>query len=99
MSKYSAEYWDHRRDLEKHEPRATDPVKDHPVLGTYTEPKRAAAPIDAIEIAVLVKGMSNITEAARLIDQYAATVAAGAKLEGVQQVYDRIDDLLPKVSA
>lgn len=52
---------------------------------------RPSDPINAIEIAVLVKGMKNITEAACLIDQYASAVAAGARLEGVQQAYDRMN--------
>jgi hypothetical protein len=52
---------------------------------------RPSDPINAVEIAVLVKGLKNITEAAALIDQYAATVAAGARLEGVEQAYDRMN--------
>lgn len=83
---------EHDREIQKHEPRHDD----HPVLGKYTEPKRTASPIDAIEIAVLVKGMSNITEAAKLIDQYASAQAAAAKLEEAQHIYDRIDRCLVK---
>lgn len=52
---------------------------------------RSTDPINAVEIAVLVKGMKSITDAAELIDQYAATVAAGARLEGVEQAYARMN--------
>lgn len=84
---------EHEIELQKHEWRPGD----NPVLGKFTDSTRTAAPIDAIEIAVLVKGMKNITEAAKLIDQYAAAVAAGAKLEGVQEAYDRMDAVMAKV--
>ena len=51
---------------------------------------RPTDPINAVEIALLVKGLKDITEAARLIDQYAATVAAGARLEGVEIASRRV---------
>jgi hypothetical protein len=57
---------------------------------------RASDPINAIEIAVLVKGMKSITEAAKLIDQYAATVASEAKVDAVSQTYDLIDGVLAR---
>lgn len=56
---------------------------------------RPTDPINAVEIAVLVKGMSNILDAAKLIDSYAACVAAGARLEGAELVYERLDAVLP----
>lgn len=69
---------EHDRELEKHEWRPGD----NP---------RTSTTIDAIEIAVLVKGMKNIPEAAKLIDQYAQSVASAAKLEEAQHIYDRLD--------
>lgn len=66
---------DRERDYRKHDRRPSDP----PSL------------INAVEIAVLVKGMKNLTEAAALIDQYASTVAAGARLEGVEEAYSRMN--------
>jgi hypothetical protein len=68
---------DHRHDLAKHEPRASDPI-------------------NAVEIAALVRGMTSITEAAKLIDQYAATVASAAKVDAVSQTYDLIDGVLAR---
>lgn len=67
---------DHERDLCKHEPRPTDRLT--PAIPT------------AVEIAALVKGMDDIRGAARLIEQYARTVAAGARLEEAQRIADRI---------
>jgi len=46
--------------------------------------------INATEIALIVKGLKNIDECAKLIDQYADMVAAGAKLEGVDQATHRV---------
>lgn len=50
----------------------------------------------AYTIAALCQGIP-ISDAASLIEQYAATVASGAKLEGVQEAYDRMDAVLAKV--
>jgi len=44
----------------------------------------------AKEIAVLVKCMPNIEDCAALIEQYAQTVASGAKLDASQAMYDGI---------
>jgi hypothetical protein len=43
----------------------------------------------ALEIAVLVKCLPDIQQAADLIEQYANTVAAGAKIEAAQEAYER----------
>lgn len=53
----------------------------------------------ALEIAILVRLMSNLHDAAALIDQYAQTVASGAKLDATQDAYDRMDALLQKAMA
>ena len=82
MKRYTDEYWDHLRDLRKHDFPSLKPVAT------------------AVEIAALVKQLPNITDAANLIEQYAQTVAAGARLEGIEQAYARVDAMLgPKVPA
>lgn len=75
--------WDHARDLRKHDgPRPHDPLplRLQPVISP------------ALEIALLVKGLANVTAAAALIEQYAQTVAAAARLEGVEMTANRILD-------
>lgn len=67
--------WDHERDTRKH---------DFPL---HAEPKPMTT---ALEIAVLVQSI-DLSKAADLIEQYAQTVAAGARLDGVQRAYDRIN--------
>lgn len=83
-----ANYWDHLRDERKHEPRHTDPLPLHiqapPITG-------------ALEVAILAKAVPLETAAA-LIEQYALTMAAGARLEGVSQAYDRVDAALREAS-
>lgn len=72
MHKYSAEYWDHRNDLAKHDgPRPHDriPLRLQPVISP------------AMEVAIAVKALDNYTEAAALIEQYAQTVAAGRRAD------------------
>lgn len=54
------------------------------------EPKPATT---ALEIAVLAQAI-ELHKAADLIEQYAQTVAAGARLDGVQQAYNRINTAL-----
>lgn len=82
MSKYSAEYWDHRRDHEKHEPRPGD--RDFPAR--FDKPLTTA-----MDIVVLVKAMPNYTDAASLIEQYAKMVAAGVRVEEARLSADRLD--------
>lgn len=53
--------------------------------------------INALEIALAIKGLKNIHQAAALIQQYANTVAAGAKLEGVNAAYDRMNTMFDEV--
>lgn len=64
--------WDRARDYAKHEPRPTDPPL----------PARMVIPLSkALEVAVNVKGMKNVRDAAKLVDQYARTEAAGISLD------------------
>jgi hypothetical protein len=44
----------------------------------------------AMEVAVLVKCLPNIKDAADLIDQYARTVASGAVVDATAEAYDRV---------
>ena len=69
FDRFTPEYYDHERDLRKHERRPTDR------LTPQISP--------AVEVAIAVKGMKNITEAAALIEQYAATKAAADRLDAV----------------
>lgn len=63
--------WDRSRDYLKHEPRPTDPL-----------PARFHVPMSsALETAVLIKGMKDPREAAKLVDQYAGTKAAAVPLD------------------
>ena len=82
----TADDFDHQRDLRK---------VDHdriPALPLFLQ-----TPVPtAYTIAALCQGIP-INEAAELIEQFAATVASGAKLEGVQEAYDRMDAVLAKV--
>ncbi len=74
------ERWDRERDYRKHEPRPSDPI-----------PLRLQPVVPgAMEVAILVKGISDYTAAANLIEQYAQTVAAEAKLQAVIDTGDRI---------
>lgn len=49
------------------------------------EPPAPTVGINAIEIAIIVKGLKNLEDAGALIEQYAKTVAAGARLDGISQ--------------
>jgi hypothetical protein len=72
--------WDHKRDLRKHEPRPTDPL-----------PARMQVPLaTALEVAIMCKGLKNIRDAEKLVEQYAQTVAAEAALQATIKAGDRI---------
>ena len=70
---------DHYRDTHKHEARPGDTPAHRFDKPTAT----------ALEIAVLVKAIS-LPQAADLIEQYAATVAAEARLDQTNRTADRI---------
>jgi hypothetical protein len=76
FDRFTPEHWDHERDLRKHEPRPTDRLT--PPIAT------------ALEVAIMVKGLKDIREAEKLVEQYAQTVAAGARLEGVIEGSERV---------
>lgn len=72
-----AEINDHRYDLRKHD---TDPL-----------PARMQVPLaTALEVAVMVKGLKNIRDAEKLVEQYAQTVAAEAALQATIDAGERI---------
>jgi len=67
--RYTAEYWDHRRDERKHD----------------SLPHRLDRKIStAIDIVLLVRLMDNVEDAAALIDLYAASRADEARMEAVR---------------
>ncbi|MCK1445402.1 hypothetical protein IVB43_23745 [Bradyrhizobium sp. 48] len=66
--RYTAEYWDHRRDHEKHD----------------RLPHRLDRKIStAIDIVMAIRVMDNVEDAAALIDDYAANKASEQRLEAV----------------
>lgn len=67
--------WDHARDLAKHEPRPSD--------------RLSVAIPTAVDVAALVKRVDIIT-GADLIEQYARTCAAEARMEAVEVTSNRI---------
>jgi hypothetical protein len=76
----TAEQADHDRDHRKHEWRPGDPP-----------PLRFDVPIaGALEVALLVRGVKDPREGAKLIEQYAQTAAAEARLQAVIDTSDRI---------
>lgn len=78
--RYTQAHHDHERDHRKHEPRPSDPL-----------PARFTTPMaTALEVAVLVKGLKNIRDAEKLVEQYAQTVAAAARLEAVELTANRM---------
>lgn len=80
-----ANYWDHLRDERKHEPRPGEP--DFPI-------RLESPPITgALEVAILAQAVP-LQQAADLIEQYARTKAAEARLDGVVTASDRILDVL-----
>jgi hypothetical protein len=80
--------WDHHRDLLKHEPRPGERGFEPPAPDV---PHRLSPPIaTALEVAVLVKGVKDVREGAKLVEQYAQTVAAAARLDQVSITADRI---------
>ena len=71
-----------------------DAIFDHnqDLRKNYIEPEAGgltSTPINALEVAVLVKAI-GITAGAELIEQYAQTVAAAARLDGVDQTARRV---------
>jgi hypothetical protein len=82
-----AHYWDHLRDERKHEPRPTDRL---PPLPLHVQ----ALPITgALEVAILAQAVP-LQQAAELIEQYARTAAAAARLDAVSETIDRCIDAI-----
>ena len=79
-SRYTAAHHDHVRDYRKHEPRPGEP--DFPL-------RLEIAPITgALEIAILVQAIP-LERAAELIEAYARSQAAAARLEATATAIDR----------
>ena len=68
-----ANYWDHLRDERKHEPRATDRLP-------HRLDRRLST---AMDVAVLVRALSNIEDAAALIERFASSEAEKNRLDAV----------------
>lgn len=79
---YTAEYWDHVRDLRKHEPRPTDKLPPLP-LSVQAPPVSGA-----LEVAILAQAVP-LRSAAELIEQYAQTAIAAAGLDETIAKLDR----------
>lgn len=61
--------------------------------------RRPTDPITSLDVCLLVRGIRNPTEGAALIEQYAKTIAAGARLDGVAEAGQRILQLLERAHA
>lgn len=80
---------EHEREPRKHEDRPGDRGFEPPKLTEL--PSRLSPPIaTALEVAILVKGIKNIRDAEKLVEQYAQTVAAEARLQAVADTGERI---------
>ena len=71
-----AHYWDHLRDERKHQPRPGE--RDYVPLHAQSTPLSTA-----MDIALCVRGMKNLQDAAALIDRYVDAKAAEQRLEAV----------------
>jgi hypothetical protein len=91
MTRMANEYEraDHDRDLAKHEPRPGRNFTDSDVLGKFTgEPaiplRLQPAPLStAHDVAIIVRNISSIEQAAALIESYADAKAAAQRLDAV----------------
>lgn len=80
--RYTAEHWDHERDLRKHEPRPSDKL---PPLPLYAQSPQVSG---ALEVAILAQAVP-LRNAAELIEQYAQTSIAAAGLDETIAKLDR----------
>lgn len=93
MTRMANEYEraDHYRDHAKHEPRPGDRgFTDSDVLGKFTGPsdplplRLQPKPLStAMDVAILVRTLGNIEDAAALIEQFVNTKAAEQRLDAV----------------
>ena len=74
--RYTPEYREHERELRKHEPRPGE--RDYVPLHAQSAPLSTA-----MDIALCVRGMKNLQDAAALIDRYVEAKAAEQRLEAV----------------
>ena len=85
-----ASYYDHLRDERKHEPRPGDRgFTDSDVRGKFTGPSgrlphRLDRPLStSMDVAILVRALGNIEDAAALIDRFVDAKAAEQRLDAV----------------
>lgn len=83
-----ANYWDHLRDERKHEPRPGERGFSPP--SETQPPARLDSPpiTGALEVAILAQAIS-LPQAAELIEQYARTCAAAARVDATAEAIDR----------
>lgn len=73
FDRYTDRYWDHERDLRKHD----TPSRHRPT-------DRFDRPIStALDIAICVRGMDDLQAAAELIDRYVAAKAQEQRLDAI----------------
>jgi hypothetical protein len=68
-----AHYWDHLRDERKHEPRPSD-------IPLRLQPKPLST---AMDVAILVRALDNIEQAAALIETFVDAKASEQRLDAV----------------
>lgn len=77
-----ANYWDHLRDERKHELRPGDRGFSRPA--DNEPPARLDRPLStAMDVAVLVRALDNIEQAAALIERFVDAKAAEKRLDAV----------------
>lgn len=84
MRKYSDAYWDHERDLRKHDFDTEVP------LCAQSAPFKTA-----MEVAILAQAVS-LPQAAELIEAYARAEAAGARVEATATAINRCCEAIEK---
>lgn len=86
-SRYSAHHHDHIRDYRKHEPRPGDRGFSPP-SATDLPARFESKATGALEVAILAQAVP-LSQAAELIEQYARTCAAAARLDAVSETIDK----------
>ncbi len=80
---------DHESDLRKHEDRPGDRGFEAPTRAQL--PSRLSPPIaTALEVAIMCKGLKDIRDAEMLVEAYAQTVAAEARLQATIDTGERV---------
>jgi hypothetical protein len=86
-SRYTAHHHDHVRDYRKHEPRPGDRGFSPP-SATELPARFESNATGALEVAILAQAVP-LPQAAELIEQYARTCAAAARLDAVSETIEK----------